>query len=169
MTGSDGTLARWGSAKPWEPHTTTTRARRGQTSRNTGVEAVTQFSPRNCIDKKSALLCQNFQSDRSPWKRRGVCPSLRPRKFGRFVCSSGSSREPDLQIAQLEISDRTNAMFLKPFVLKVVLIVSIGLALLLIISLWDLYENVFEQQHRHGDRGPRKRKPLLDQFRSLVW
>jgi hypothetical protein len=40
-------------------------------------------------------------------------------------------------------------MFLKPFGLKVILVGTIGLALLLITSLWDLYGNVVEQWHRH--------------------
>jgi hypothetical protein len=49
---------------------------------------------------------------------------------------------------QIEISDRTNAMFLKPFGLEVILVGTIGLALLFIASLWDLYGNVVEQWHR---------------------
>lgn len=40
-------------------------------------------------------------------------------------------------------------MFLKPFGVKVILVGTIGLTLLLIASLWDLYENVVEQWHRH--------------------
>ena len=40
-------------------------------------------------------------------------------------------------------------MFLKPFGLKVILVGTIGLALLLVASLSDLYGNVVEQWHRH--------------------
>src|SRR5579863_8376558 len=39
-------------------------------------------------------------------------------------------------------------MFLKPFGLKVILGGTIGLALLLIGSLWSLYGNIVEQWHR---------------------
>ena len=41
-------------------------------------------------------------------------------------------------------------MFLKPFGSKVILGGTIGLALLLIGSLWDLYGNIVEQWHRDG-------------------
>jgi hypothetical protein len=57
-----------------------------------------------------------------------------------------TTRTPSLSI---EISERTNAMFLKPFGLKVILVGAIGLALLLVGSLSDLYENVVEQRQQH--------------------
>jgi hypothetical protein len=41
------------------------------------------------------------------------------------------------------------AAFSTPFGLKVILVGTIGLVLLLIASLWDLYGNVVEQRHRH--------------------
>jgi hypothetical protein len=42
-----------------------------------------------------------------------------------------------------------NAMVLKPLGSKIILVGAIGLALLLIASLWDLYGNFVEQRHRH--------------------
>jgi hypothetical protein len=41
-----------------------------------------------------------------------------------------------------------NAMFLKTVGSKIILVGAIGLALLLIASLWDLYGNLAEQRHR---------------------
>ena len=40
-------------------------------------------------------------------------------------------------------------MFLKPFGLKVIIVGTIGLALLLVESLSELYGNVVEQRQRH--------------------
>src|SRR5207245_5415002 len=80
----------------------------------------------------------------------GVHPGNRGSKSSRPLrmrCGPSPPREHCL--FQIEISDRTNAMFLKPFGLKVILVGTIGLALLLIASLWDLYGNVVEQRHRH--------------------
>jgi len=40
-------------------------------------------------------------------------------------------------------------MFLKPTGLKIIIVAAIGLALLLVTSLSDLYGNIVEQRHRH--------------------